>query len=173
MSQSSKRNVSQEISAFARRGRAGAAGDDALRHAGAALARAGFTDANLVLRWHEIAGVEVARIARPLKLQEGTTGAVLTVACDPAAIVFLQHETRALAERLNGYLGQGRIARLKLVPGQLNSSVPPPPHPMSGKLKIQESPGDSRLKRSLPEALDRLARVRAKVKDSRPTIRPD
>src|SRR6185436_7962479 len=130
MSQSAKRNASQEISLSARRGRAAAAGDDALRLAVAALARAGFSDANLVLRWQEIAGIEAARIARPLKLQEGPTGAVLTVACDPGAIVFLQHETRALLERLNGYLGHGRIARLKLVPARLDSSASPPPHPM-------------------------------------------
>ena len=39
--------------------------------AGAAFARAGFTDPTLVLRWSEIAGPEVARLAQPLKFAEG------------------------------------------------------------------------------------------------------
>ena len=38
----------------------------------AAFARAGFSDPTLVLRWAEIAGPEIARIARPLKFSEAT-----------------------------------------------------------------------------------------------------
>ncbi len=160
MSQSVKGNAPQEVSQFARRGKAGAAGEDALGYAAAAFTRAGFADPNLVLRWSEIAGAEVARIARPVKLQQGPAGALLTVKCDSGAMVFLQHETRGLIERLNAYLGVGRIARLKLVPGSIDPTLEPARH----SSRVVESPSDSSIKGSLAEALERLGRRRAKAK---------
>lgn len=75
---------------------------------GAALARAGFRDPTLVLRWDEIAGPELARIARPLKWSEGASGGTLTLKAEPGAALFLQHETRALCERINTYLGDAK-----------------------------------------------------------------
>ena len=169
MSQSAKGNASQEVFPTARRGRAGAAGGDALRHAAAAFARAGFADPNLVLNWSEIAGAEVARIARPVKLLEGQTGAVLTIKCDPGAILFLQHETRGLIERLNAYLGAGRIGRLKLVPGAMPASS----EPTRKGSRIPEFSSDSNSKRSLSEALERLGRLRGKARNPKPSTHPD
>jgi hypothetical protein len=90
-----------------------------------ALARAGFRDPTLVLRWAEIAGAEVARIAQPLRLSQGPSGAVLTLMAEPGAALFLQHERRALLERLNGYLGGGAIARLKFMQAPLASRPKP------------------------------------------------
>jgi hypothetical protein len=173
MSQSAKRSTSQEALTSARRGRVATASDDALRHAAAALARAGFSDANLVLRWAEIAGTDVARIARPVKLQDGQAGGLLTVACDPGAIVFLQHETRGLIERLNRYLGTGRIARLKLVAARPDPLAEPPPHPYRGRRPIAESLNDSGPKCRLLEALERLGQSRGKAKILRPSAHPD
>src|SRR5882672_10498754 len=125
MSQSAKGKNPQAVfqSATARRGRAGAAGRDALNHASAALAKAGFSDPTLVLNWREIAGADIARIAQPVRLSEGPEGAVLTLRCEAGAAVFLQHQTRALLERINGYLGASRIARLRLVSGELSASI--------------------------------------------------
>jgi hypothetical protein len=173
MSQSAKANASQEVLASARRGRMAAAGDDALRHAAAALARAGFSDSNLVLRWADIVGADIARIARPVKLQEGPTGAVLTVACDPGAIVFLQHETRGLIERLNRYLGIGRITRLKLVPGSAERIFEPPPHPYRGGRSSAPSLNDTSPKQGLFEALERLGQSREKARIPRPSVHSD
>jgi hypothetical protein len=84
-----------------RRARAEAVGRDASIAARAAFVRAGFLDPTLVLRWNEIAGRETARIARPLRLSEGPSGGVLTLRAEPAAALFLQHESRALCERLS------------------------------------------------------------------------
>jgi hypothetical protein len=84
-----------------------------------ALARAGFRDPTLVLRWAEIAGPEVARIAQPLRLSQGASGAVLTLMAEPAAALFLQHESRPLLERLNVYAGGTPIVRLKFVQAPL------------------------------------------------------
>ena len=147
-----------------RQGWAQAAGEGLLSHASGAFARAGFTDASLVLRWSEIVGQQIAQVARPVKWQDGPEGAVLTLRCEAGATVLLQHETRALIGRLNAYLGAGRIARLKLVPGQLSPLPEPPGHPAPESDPIAAS-------LALPHSLERLARLRTRMKGQRP-IRP-
>jgi len=102
-----------------RRGRAGAVANDAHALARAGFARAGFPEPGLVLRWKEIVGAQVARIARPLRFSEGATGGVLTLRADPAAAVFLQHESRALCGRINAWLGRDAVQRLRFVPGEI------------------------------------------------------
>lgn len=173
MSQSAKGTSSQEVSASARRGRPGAAGGDAFRYIALACARAGFADANFVLRWAEIVGPEVARIARPAKLQAGDNGAVLTITCDAGAAVFLQHESRRLIERLNTYLGTDRIARVKLVPGRPNPVREPPLHPCHASAGPHESSSDSSIQGSLPEVLEQFGRLRRKTRPYRPFAHPD
>ncbi|MBV9330460.1 MAG: DUF721 domain-containing protein, partial [Alphaproteobacteria bacterium] len=79
-----------------RRNWAAPIGTDSRAAAGAALQRAGFFDATLVLHWSEIAGSETARVATPLRLDESAPVGVLTLRIEPAAAVFLQHEARAL-----------------------------------------------------------------------------
>src|ERR1043166_9188251 len=60
-----------------------------------AFAKAGFRDPTLVLRWREIAGSEVARVAQPFRMAEGPSGGVLTLKAEPGASLFLQHESPA------------------------------------------------------------------------------
>jgi hypothetical protein len=110
-----------------RRGRAAALGPDAELAAKNALQRAGFTDPTLVLRWEEIAGTETARLAQPIKLGEDASGGVLTLRAEPGAALFLQHESRALCDRINTYLGRAAINRLRFVQGPLNPRNRPPP----------------------------------------------
>jgi hypothetical protein len=85
----------------------------------AAFVRAGFRDPTLVLRWSEIAGPQVAGLAQPFRFSEGADGGVLTLKAVPGAAVFLGHETRALCERINSYLGRPAVARLKFVQAAL------------------------------------------------------
>jgi hypothetical protein len=160
MSQSAKGTASQEVFASARRNRAGAAGADAFGHAANAMARAGFTDASLVLRWPAIVGAEVARIAVPVKLQEGMDGAVLTLRCDPGAAVFLQHQTRPIVDRVNAYLGGRRVARIRLVAGAVASAPEPSPHPLRSKAIARDGEASA----NLGNALNRLARLRASLR---------
>jgi hypothetical protein len=108
----------------ARRGRAAPVANDAGPVGAAAFLRAGFTDPSLVLRWAEIAGPEIARIARPLKFSEA--GGVLTLLAEPGAALFLGHDARALAGRINAYLGRPAVTRIKFVQGTL-SPIPAPP----------------------------------------------
>jgi hypothetical protein len=144
----------------ARRGRAAPVAGDVGLAGGAAFARAGFTDPSLVLRWTEIAGPEIARIARPLKFSEA--GGVLTLLAEPAAALFLGHDARALAGRINAYLGRNAVSRVKFVQGAL-SPIPAPPQPP--KPAPAAGPGDPvhayRGPETLKNALQSLARWRA------------
>jgi hypothetical protein len=97
--------------------------------AAAAFARAGFRDPTLVLRWAEIVGPEVARFAEPFRLSESPAGGVLTLRAEPAASVFLQHQTRSLCERINAFLGRPAVARLRFVHAALAPRPERPPIP--------------------------------------------
>jgi hypothetical protein len=134
---------------------------------GAALARAGFRDATLVLRWDEIAGPELARIARPLKWSEGPSGGTLTLKAEPGAALFLQHETRALCERINTYLGRQAVTKLRFAQGAL---PPKTIHRQAPKRAAAIPPNDPALsykgKDSLRDALVNLARARATAKQT-------
>lgn len=110
-----------------RRGRASALAGEARVTAATAFQRMGFTDPALVLRWREIAGAEVARLAQPLKLHDGPSGGTLTLRAVPGAALFLAHEKRALAERINAFLGRPAISQIKFVQGALPPRFAPPP----------------------------------------------
>ena len=134
---------------------------DAVLAGHAAFVRAGFADPTLVVHWTDIAGWETARLARPLRLSQGTNGGVLTLLAEPGAAVFLQHDSRALCERINTYLGRPAVARLKFVQGSLTQ--PPKPQPRA-KVPDTVSRSDPAQRYKGPdgvrEALLRLARAR-------------
>jgi len=126
-----------------------------------AFARAGFSDPTLVLRWTEIAGADVARLAQPIKFSEGPRGGTLTLRAVPGAAVFLSHETRSLCERINAYLGRPAVAQLKFSQGAL---LPRPVLHKTEKKAGPLPPGDPSLRYQGPEglakALQALARRR-------------
>jgi hypothetical protein len=107
-----------------RRGRATPVGGDASQAAHAAFARAGFTDPTLVLRWSEIAGSEISRIARPLRFEEKS--GILTLLAEPGAALFLAHDSRQLTERINAYLGRPAVTKVKFVQGAVSQPALPP-----------------------------------------------
>ena len=144
-----------------RSNRALAIGSHAGSVANALLLRAGFGDPTLVLRWQEIAGSEVARLARPLKFSEGPSGGTLTLRAAPGAALFLAHEKRALCDRINAYLGRPAVAQLKFSQGAF---LPPPPIPPRQKPAGPLPAGDPSRRYQGPErlakALQALARRR-------------
>lgn len=146
---------------FVRRGRAQAVSGDAGSVASAAFSRAGFNDPTLILRWEEIAGPEVARIARPMKFIDGPSGGILTLRAAPGAALFLAHEKRPLCDRINAYLGRPAVTQLKFSQGAF---VPPPPKPARQKPAGPLPPADPSRRYHGPEglakALQALARRR-------------
>ena len=142
-----------------RRNRALAVGGDAGSVANAAFLRAGFSDATLVLRWQEIAGPEVARLAHPLKFSDGPAGGTLTLRAAPGAALFLAHEKRPLCERINAYLGRPAVAQLKFSQGAF---LPPPPKAPRQKAAGPLPPGDPSRRYQGPEGLTKALQALAR-----------
>ena len=107
-----------------------------------------WSDPSFVLRWTEIAGPEVARIAQPLRLAQDKSGGVLTLKAEPGAALFLQHESRSLIARINAYLGAAAIQRLKFVQAPL-AARPEPASPPSTNGDVP--PGDPALSYDGPD----------------------
>ncbi len=142
-----------------RHGRTIPVGADAGMAGAAAFARAGFRDPSLVLRWNEIAGAEVARIAQPLKYSENPGGGILTLRAAPGAALFLGHEKRALCERINTYLGRPAVNQIKFSQGAL---LPKPPRPKPNKPAGPLPPSDPSRRYEGPEGLARALQALAR-----------
>jgi hypothetical protein len=150
-----------------RRGRAAAVTMDAGFAAAQAFARAGFTDPSLVLHWREIAGPEIARIARPLKFREGPSGGVLILMAEPGAALFLGHDARALRQRINAYLGRDAVIQVKFVQAALSQRPEPPPPRKAGPAPETQDPVyNFKGPAGLGMALRDLARWRARRQKS-------
>ncbi|HKQ44371.1 MAG TPA: DUF721 domain-containing protein [Rhizomicrobium sp.] len=155
-------NQTQELGPQ-RRGRPGAVGGDASQTAITAFVRAGFSDPTLVLRWNEIAGPEVARLAQPVKLADGPSGGTLTLRAVPGAALFLSHEKRALCERINAYLGRPAVAQIKFSQGVL---LPRPLPPKAAKAAGPLPPDDPSRRYLGPEGLAQALRALARRRRS-------
>jgi len=149
----------QEETPPPRRGWFAAVGNDAGHAANAIFLKAGFTDPALVLHWSEIAGPEVARLARPVRFsqKDGT----LTLMAEPAAALFLGHESRTLAARINAWAGRSIVTRVKFTQGRLSQRVPPPSPPRPAiSAKTADPSNGYRGPAALKAALQSLARWR-------------
>jgi hypothetical protein len=88
---------------------------------GEAFTRQGFVSAELVTRWAEIAGAEIAAHSEPIKIQwtrpadgdEREPGTLVLRVEGPAAIE-VQHLANVVCERVNRFVGWRAVARLAL-----------------------------------------------------------
>jgi hypothetical protein len=87
---------------------------------GEAFKRQGFAAAELVTRWTDIVGTEIATYSEPIKVQwtrrtdgEGTPGTLILRVEGPAAVE-IQHLTNVICERVNRFLGWRAIDRVML-----------------------------------------------------------
>jgi len=96
------------------------------RLVGDAFARQGFASAELVTRWDDIVGHEIAAHSEPIKLQwprgvhrehadgeDGEAGTLVLRVEGPAAIE-VQHLAALICERVNRFLGWRAVGRLAL-----------------------------------------------------------
>ena len=75
-------------------------------------------------RWREIAGETLAARTEPVKLiKTRTGGATLELKVDGPAAALIQHQAPELLARVNLFLGEGQVSRLRIVQGR----VKPPP----------------------------------------------
>jgi len=88
---------------------------------GETFARQGFASAELVTRWNEIVGADIAALCEPIKIQwsrppegeEREPGTLVLRVQGPAAIE-IQHLGDVICERVNRFLGWRAVARLAL-----------------------------------------------------------
>src|SRR5438128_682692 len=102
-----------------------------------AYAKQGFAARELVTRWAEIAGAEVARHSEPLKMQwprpvEGQPPepATLVLRVEGPAALEIQHKSDVILERVNRFFGWSAVGRLALRQAPLSRrdrSAPQPP----------------------------------------------
>ena len=83
------------------------------------FARQGFASAELVTRWTDIVGPEIAGLAEPIKLQwPRTTGevepATLVLRVEGPAAIEVQHLSNIILERVNRFVGWRAVERIAL-----------------------------------------------------------
>jgi hypothetical protein len=136
---------------------------------GDAFRRQGFASAELVTRWSEIAGSEIAAHSEPIKIQwprpmagaEPDPGTLVLRVDGPAAIE-IQHLGNVICDRVNRFLGWRAVARIALrqAPLRRRESRPRP---------TVDATAMARLAAELPDTMDdglkqALARLGASIK---------
>ncbi len=102
-----------------------------------AFARQGFASRELVTRWAEIAGPEIAAHAEPLKMQwprpvegEPQAAATLVLRVEGPMALEIQHMSDVILQRVNRFLGWNAVGKLALRQAPLSQpSARRPPKP--------------------------------------------
>ena len=142
---------------------AGAALNDALK-------RQGFASAEIIARWADIVGTEIAAHSEPLKINWPRQGdedtpepATLVLRVEGPAAIEIKHLAAVILERVNRFFGWRAIGRLALRQAPLTRRAPKaalaPPDPAAA----------ARIAESLPQVEDEslrqaLARLGAAIK---------
>lgn len=99
----------------------------------------GFVNEEVVSRWPDIVGPELADCTRPLKLSFGRgerLNAALEVRVAPGFATRLQHDSSRVIDRINAYFGYRAVDRLILrqgpvaAPARPSAPSPSPPPPL-------------------------------------------
>lgn len=87
----------------------------------------GFAAAEVLIRWPEIVGVDVASVCQPERLSGGRAGGTLIIRAAGAAALELQHRAPQVIDRVNHYFGYPAVQRLKLIQAPLLPARRPAP----------------------------------------------
>ena len=87
------------------------------------LGKRGFASGQVIGRWSEIVGAELAAATAPERIQferGARTGGTLHLrVASGAAAVLIQPHSQVIIDRVNAYLGMGTVARIKVSQGPL------------------------------------------------------
>lgn len=135
-----------------------------------AYARQGFAAGELVTRWSEIAGSDIAAISEPLKMQwprpvegQAQLPATLVLRVQGPMALEIQHRSDVILERVNRFFGWHAVGRLVFRQAPLSRRDPPPPPPPPDPVAVED------VARTLgavedPALKDALARLGASIK---------
>ena len=124
------------------------------------FAKQGFTSAELVTRWTDIVGTEIAAHAEPLKIQwprgdrESAEPATLVLRVEGPIALEIQHLSGVILERVNRFFGWEAVGRIALRQAPLTRrerKVPAAPDPEAMQAVAADLPDtmDSDLRRAL------------------------
>ncbi len=98
------------------------------------FAKQGFAASELVTRWAEIAGSEIAAHAEPIKMRwpravqgEPSGPATLVLRVEGPAALEIQHLSDVIIERVNRFFGWQAVGQIALRQAPLTRRRPPPP----------------------------------------------
>ena len=143
--------------------------DLALKCLADSFARQGFTSTELVTRWPDIVGAEIAAHAEPIKIQwvraahgEPTEPATLVLRVEGPMGLEIQQQSAVVLERVNRFFGWQAVGRLAFRQAPLRRAERPKPHDLDPE-------ATARIAADLPEIEDTdlrfaLARLGAAVK---------
>ena len=102
-----------------------------------AFKKQGFASTELVTRWKDIAGAEIAACAEPVKLQWPRTPrwtkqpepATLVLRVEGPAALEIQHQSGVILERVNRFFGWQAVGRIALRQAPLSRPKPRPALP--------------------------------------------
>jgi hypothetical protein len=102
------------------------------RVVGETFRRQGFASAELVTRWREIAGTDIATHCEPIKIQwrrpaegELQEPGTLVLRVEGPAAIEIQHAAQVICERVNQFLGWRAVAKLALRQAPLRAGKNP------------------------------------------------
>jgi hypothetical protein len=115
-------------------------GEVANRMLGETFARQGFASTELVTRWPDIVGAEIAEHCEPIRMQWPRSGsaeapdpATLVLRVEGPAAIEIQHLSGVIMERVNRFFGWRAVGRLALRQAPLTRrqlpAHPPAPEP--------------------------------------------
>ncbi|MFZ0421671.1 MAG: DciA family protein [Xanthobacteraceae bacterium] len=138
---------------------------------GETFTRQGFASAELVTRWGDIVGADIASLSEPIKIQwtrpadgeEREPGTLVLRVEGPAAIE-IQHLGNVICERVNGFFGWRAVARLALRQAPLR-------HASRKPVRTPDPAAAARIAQTLSDVADdglkgALARLGAAIKRS-------
>lgn len=109
-----------------------------------AFAKQGFASTELVTRWGEIVGAEIAAHAEPEKIQwprprDGKTPepGILVLRVEGPTALEIQHLGAVILERVNRFLGWRAVAELRLRQAPLRRKGRPPPPTVDAEAAAQ------------------------------------
>ncbi len=111
-------------------------------------------------RWREIVGDQLARVTRPQKLTKGRGGAGGTLelrVAGPAALL-VQHQSADILKRVNLFLGEGTVERLRIAQGPVKPLPAPAASTKGARRRIEplDAGAEAELRQSVEAAPDAL-----------------
>ena len=112
----------------------------------------------LKARWREIVGETLAKRSEPAKLVKGRAGvgAVLEIKVEGPMATLVQHQSPDILARVNLFLGEGAVARLRIVQGPVAAArgADPAGAPRRARVRPLDAAAEAELSQSVQGAVD-------------------